>query len=195
MSWRTCEREYDILEFDDTSILLLCPRLGSGEIVSFYSALVLAANAGSEAPSSDAVLSLCQELGLVDPKRANFEFGNLADDIINLFADPAANAMNERFFSPDSVSFATAVDIQTPEGDFEGPGWCIRIHGYGYFYPWEPAEIRARAIQSPKLLRLREAVAERFGGCFVMPAADEPLLRERSVDGDEGWVWFFSESL
>ena len=163
--------------------------------MSFYSALVLAANDGVRPPSPAVARSLLDELGLLDPANADAEFGNLAGDITGLFADEVARAGNDRFFCPDSIGFAPEIEINAPDGDFEGPGWCVQIHGNGYFFPWDAPVLRERVVRSPKLLQLRQSVGERFGGRFVFPKSDESLLRERWIDGEDGWMWFASESM
>jgi hypothetical protein len=163
--------------------------------MSFYSALVLAANAGARAPSPHAVQALFLELGLLDPAKAGEPFGNLAGDVTDLFADEGARAANDRFFCPDSLSFDAGVEIEWADGDYAGAGCSVRIHGNGYFFPWAVADLRDRAIRSPKLRRLRQAVQERFGGSFAFPPAEESALRQRCIDGENGWVWFASESL
>jgi hypothetical protein len=161
--------------------------------MSFYSALVLAANDGAPLETAD-VLALCAELGLLERERADQEFGNLADDITALFDDAMAKAQNPQFFCPDSISFAAQLQVLAFEDDYAGIGWCIRIHGNGYFYPWERDVLCERVVRSPKLLRLRHMVSSRFGGRFVFPTSAEPFLRERWIDGDDGWMWFACES-
>jgi len=163
--------------------------------MSFYSALVLAANDGVRPPSPAAASCLLDELGLLDRANADAELGNLASDITDLFADEAAKAENDRFFCPDSIEFAASVEIDAPDGAFEGSGCCVRIHGNGYLFPWDATTLRDRVTRSPKLLRLRQVVGELFGGRFVFPAADDSLLRLRWIDGEEGWMWFASESM
>ncbi len=162
--------------------------------MSFYSSLVLAANDGVP-PTPAAVRSLLDELGLLDPCRDGDEFGNLAGHVTALFADPAALAENPRFFCPDSVGVRQEVQVLSDDGGYTGPGWCVNIHGNGLFFPWEPADLRDRAVRSPALARLRAAVEERFGGRFVFPSADEEFLRSRLIDGAGGWAWFASESV
>jgi hypothetical protein len=163
--------------------------------MSFYSALVLAANDGVQPPTPEAVRSLLGELGLLDPQHADDRFGNLAAHVTDLFRDPAARAENDRFFCPDSIGLKAEVEVQSPDDDYTGPGWCVTVHGNGYFFPWERADLRDRVVRSPALARLREAVEERFGGRFVFPPADEELLRARLIDGAGGWAWFASESI
>src|SRR5262245_795374 len=108
--------------------------------MSFYSALVLAANDGVP-PTPDSVRSLLGDLGLLDPRFANDEFGNLADHVANLFDDPAARAENDRFFCPDSIGLWSEIEVQSPDGDYVGPGWCVRVHGNGYFFPWDLTDL------------------------------------------------------
>jgi hypothetical protein len=163
--------------------------------MSFYSALVLAANDGIRKPSREAIQSLLGELGLFEPGRFDDEFGNLAHEVIGLFADEEARAANDDFFRPDSISYSNEIEIQAPDGDFTAQGCSLQIHGYGYFWPWDMGTLRARVVHTPKLQRLRQAVQERYGGRFVFPAAEESMLRERWIDGDSGWLWFSSESL
>src|SRR5262249_23910127 len=131
----------------------------------------------------------------LDRTNADAEFGNLAGDITDLFADEAARAENDRFFSPDSIAFTLEIEIHGSEGDFEGPGCCVRIHSNGYLFPWDSSMLRERVVRSPKLLPLRQAVRERFGGRFVVPKSDEALLPERWIDGEDEWMWFASESI
>jgi hypothetical protein len=167
----------------------------AGGEMSFYSSLVLAANEGVRPPTPEAIRSLLGELGLLDPRSADDEFGNLAAHVADLFRDPAAHAENDHFFCPDSVGLLAEVTVQSPDGDYTGPGWCVTVHGNGYFFPWELADLRGHAIRSPALARLRDAVEARFGGRFVFPPADEELLRARLIDWAGGWAWFASESV
>src|SRR5690242_5178895 len=104
--------------------------------MSFYSALVLAANEGARVPSAEEVQALFGELELLERTRAGDSFGNLARDITALFKDPAAMAVNPSFFCPDSISFHTELEVYGPDVDYTGPGCCVCIHGNGYFYPW-----------------------------------------------------------
>src|SRR5687767_7319779 len=119
--------------------------------MSFYSALVLAANEGVRVPSVKEIDGLFRKLGLVK-HHATDTIGNLADDIRGLFNDPAAMAENDRFFQPDSISFDAGIHIEGPDGDYQGPGWCISIHGNGYLFPWEIETLGERVVRTPKLL-------------------------------------------
>lgn len=163
--------------------------------MSFYSSLVLAANNGVQPPTPAGLRSLLGDLGLLDPQHADAEFGNLAAHVTDLFRDPAARAENDRFFCPDSIGLLAEVEVMSPDGDYTGPGWCVTIHGNGYFFPWELSDLRDRVVRSPALSRLWAAVEEQFGGRFVFPAADEELLRSRLIGGSGGWAWFASESM
>lgn len=163
--------------------------------MSFYSSIVLAANEGVRPPTLEAAHALLGELGLLDPRKANDEFGNLADQVTALFRDPGALAENDRFFGPDSIRLSEGIEVLSPYGDYTGPGWSVVIHGNGYFFPWGLSELRDRAVRSPALARLRAAVEERFGGRFVFPPADAELLRARLIDTAGGWAWFASESM
>ncbi len=60
---------------------------------------------------------------------------------------------------------------------------------------WELQDLRERVVCTPKLLSLRQLLQDRYSGQFVFPKEDESLLRERWVDGEEGWTWFMDESL
>jgi len=163
--------------------------------MGFYSSLILAANEGVRVPSAEEVQVLFAELGLIEPERASLQFGNLADEIIALFKDEEARKVNESFFCPDTISFHDKIEISDPDDDYDGKGWCFSIHGQGYFFPWDRDAIRSRVLQTPKLTRLREVLAERFGGRFVFPRKKEALLSKRLIDGTDGWGWFTSESM
>jgi hypothetical protein len=156
--------------------------------MSFYSALVLAANDAVREPSSEEVQSLLRELGLLN------ESGRLAKDVIELFSDADARKTNNQFFCPDDISFYTEIEIPTEDDVFIDTGMCLRFHGYGYRWPWTADDLRKRVTQTPKLIRLRQMVKQRFSGRFVFRDGHEAALRERWIDGDEGWMWFISES-
>jgi hypothetical protein len=155
--------------------------------MSFYSALVLAANAGLRDPSRHEILELFEELALFDSKKTKDEFGNLANDISELFLDEEAKRQNIHFFCPDSICFATKIEIHGPDGDFIGDGGSIRIHGNGYLFPWNLQALRDRVIRTPKLQCLRHEVQKRFGGRFVFTTQDDPMLSGRWIDGNNGW--------
>lgn len=163
--------------------------------MSAYSALILAANQGVRPPTPEEARALFLEVGVLDLHNADEEFGNLATQVGELFDDADARSQNDGFFAPDTISLASDIDLLAPDGDYSGPGWCVRIHGNGYFFPWTLAEVGERATRSPILTRLREAVEARFGGRFVFPTADEEFLRERLIEHAGGWAWFGSESL
>ena len=119
--------------------------------MSFYSALVLAANDGVRPPTPAAVRSLLGDLGLLDPRFADDEFGNLADHVTALFGDPAARAENDRFFCPDSIGLRSEVEVQSPDGDYVGPGWCITVHGKRrLFLPVGVADLRDHCGSVPR---------------------------------------------
>ncbi|MBX9623111.1 MAG: hypothetical protein K2X82_04785 [Gemmataceae bacterium] len=179
--------------------------------MSFYSSLVLAANDGVRRPSGEEVTAVLAECGLHGPQYGQWGFedppnpgtemawGGLADHISDLFSDPAAAAENDRFFTPDTVGYyagAEGVQVHSPDGDYIGPGWSINISGYGYFFPWEFADLRDRALRTHALARLKATVQERFGGRFVLPPGEDgDLLRSRLIDGVDGWLWFACESM
>ena len=163
--------------------------------MSFYSALVLAANDGVREASPDALRLLFRELGLLVPAPPEHGFGNLADDITALFEDPQAKAENRYFFCPDTIDFFAGVEVEGPDEYYAGPGWSIRVHGNGFLFPWDLNVVRERVVCSPKLVALRRALQDRLGGRFAFPPQDEGFLRERLIDGAGGWVWFASESV
>ncbi len=162
--------------------------------MSAYSALVLAANDGLRGPTHDQARALFEELGLLDPVNRDDDFGNLAGDITALFDDAAARVENDRFFVPDSICLASKVELLGPDEEYRGAGCCVRIHGNGYFFPWDAAKLRSRVLSAPKLVRLRAALLERFGGRFRLPKKRAELY-ERLLDDGGGWLWFASESL
>ena len=159
-----------------------------------YSALVLAANSGLRSIAPETVRSVCEDLGLISPSMRGAEFGNLAKDISSLFDDSAARKENERFFCPDSICWRTEIEIQSIDGDYDGKGYCISIHGNGYFFPWTADQLRARVLSHPKLTRFREEMQSLFGGRFRMPWFSK-TPSSRAIEGEGGWVWFMSESL
>ena len=159
-----------------------------------YSALVLAANRALRPIKPEEVRTLCEDLGLIAPSKRHLEFGNLSPDITGLFRDSAARQENEWFFCPDSIGWRTRIHVLSPEDDYESAGYCIRIHGNGYFFPWGPDELRSRVVSHPKLVRLRDELQSRFRGRFRMPWWSKKL-RCRLIAGEGGWAWFMSESL
>jgi hypothetical protein len=163
--------------------------------MSFYSSLVLAANEGVRPPKPGEVRELLAGLSLIDPQDPGADDFTVADSVGALFRDPAARAENDRFLFPSGIGMQAGVEVMTPDGTYEGPGWCVQVHGYGYFFPWELSDLRDRAIRSPILSGLRAAIASNFGGRFVFPAADEKVLRSRLIDGAGGWVWLASEDV
>ena len=166
--------------------------------MSFYSALVLAANTELRDPTPEKARALFGQLGLLRPDAPDYglEHGldNLAADITALFDDRAAQDQNKHFFTPDSIGLFEAVEVTGPDCDYTGKGWSVRIHGNGYLFPWDLDAVRARVIATPKLARLRIAMREQFGGRFRWPLRGR-TLRDRLIDGESGWVWFMSESL
>ena len=166
--------------------------------MSFYSALILAANEGIQVPSPEAVRLILTEVGMVEPSDGeDDEFGNLTAHVKDLFRDPAAQAENDRFFRPDSIGLSEGVEVSSPEGDelYDGPGWSIHLHGQGYLWPWDLATLRDRVARTPALVRLRSAVEAEFGGRFVFPPTERAFLRSRLVDDSGRWLWFASESM
>jgi hypothetical protein len=171
------------------------PAFGNREnAVGAYSALVLAANSGLRSINPEKVRSLCEDLELIAPARRSVEYGNLAADISGLFDDSAAREENEWFFCPDSICCRDEIQILSYDGHYAGVGYCIRIHGNGYFFPWTADQLRARVLSHAKLVRLREELRARFGGRFRMPWFSKNL-KSRVIDAEGGWVWFMSESL
>ena len=162
--------------------------------MAIYSCLVLAANVEVRPPSPSAFRTLLSALNLLDGESTKEDHGNLADHVGALFHDAEARAENDRFFFPNGIGHLEELEIQSPEGDYFGPGWCIDIHGWGYFYPWSLADLRDRVTNSPSLVRLKQAVEREYGGWFVFPTADEKLLRSRLIDASGEWAWFASES-
>jgi hypothetical protein len=162
-------------------------------MMSFISAIVLAANRGVR-PSRAEIQTLFVDVGLLHSEHGDAEYSNLASDISDLFADAAAIGENDRFFCPDSIGYFESIEIFAENGVFEEPGWAIHIHGNGYFFPWSLDMLRHRIASSAKLCQLRKEVNIRFGGQFVFPEVDG-FIRERWIDGENGWVWFASESM
>lgn len=166
--------------------------------MSFYSAIVLAANTELRDPTPENARDLFNQLGLVrsDAPEYGLEHGldNLAVDITALFDDRDALDQNRHFFAPDSISFREGVEVEGPDCAYTGKGWQVRIHGNGYLFPWDLDAVRSRVTSTPKLARLRIAMHERFGGQFRWPFRKR-ALRDRLIDGESGWVWFMSESL
>ena len=162
--------------------------------MSIYSALVLAANEGVEPISPHDFRNLLNGLSLIHPEATDDDWGNLADNVVDLFRDAEAQTANDRFFRPQSISLMEPVEIHAPDGDYSGPGWCVQIHGYGYFFPWELSDLQKRVVNTPALLALQTAVEQRFGGRFTFPETDESRLRARLIDGKGAWTWFASES-
>jgi hypothetical protein len=162
--------------------------------MSFYSGLDLTANRVERIPSKDDFVEMCKDIGLL---RANAEsdFCNLAEDVMALFDDTEARAANNRFFSPDSISFNTSIQILSNEGQYEGDGYYISIHGNGYFFPWTQADLQRRVLSHPKLISLRDAVQSTWGGHFKFPLRGRKFLRSRMAGDGSGWVWFMSESM
>lgn len=166
--------------------------------MSFYSSLVLAANTDVRIPSEQGMRTLLFNLGILKRDDPNDQFGDLADDITDLFRDQSALNENPHFFCPDSVAFGAEIDICAPEAEepYTGTGYSVRLHGNGYFYPWTAADVRERAIRTPKLQRLRQVLQAQLGGRFVIPREHEAVLREAWLEGsDEGWMWFGCESV
>lgn len=164
----------------------------------FYSALVLAANTELRNPTPERARVLFDQLGLIRPDAPDYgvEHGldNLAADITALLEDHAAQNENKNFFAPDSIGLYEKVEVQGQDCGYTGKRWSVRIHGNGYLFPWDLGTVRARIIANAKLERLRIAMREQFGGQFRWPFRRR-ALRERLIDGEDGWVWFMSESL
>lgn len=161
--------------------------------MSFYSSLILAANDGVATVAKSEVIKLLANLGLTVPG-VDDDFNNLAEDVCNLFSDESARAENERFFCPDSISFEDKIAIYSLQDDgYDGPGVCVEIHGYGYFYPWINSKIH-RVVQAQKLSQLREALSQCFGGRFVIPSAQHDYLQSRLIGDNKNWTWFISET-
>ncbi len=163
--------------------------------MSFYSSLVLAANTGVRNISPASERSLCRKVELLRSDGNDLEIGNLAEDEVILFNDAHALHENSHFFCPDTISFHESVEIDAYDGEYSGFGWSITIHGNGYFFPWDAATIRERVIRNIKLQNFKHFVEAEFGGFFTFPDSDLIFLRERWVDGTDGWIWFISESM
>ncbi|MFO0796948.1 MAG: hypothetical protein U0804_05685 [Gemmataceae bacterium] len=164
--------------------------------MSFYSSLVLAANADVRAPQLGEVRDLLAGLGLIDAADSGPQDFSASDAVAALFRDAQARAENNRFFFPSAFSLSPDIEVNGPDDLYTGPGWSLHLHGNGYFYPWGLTELRDRVVRSPVLVGLRAAMAARFGGRFVFPTAGSELLRPRVIDGDDsGWVWLPSEDV
>jgi hypothetical protein len=159
-----------------------------------YSALVLAANRGVRRLKPKDLNALCEELELIPPDRRHLEFDNLSRDITALFRDDEARKENEWFFCPDSICAMRNIQIMSPEEDYDYAGYCVRIHGNGYLFPWGVEELRSRVVSHPKLVRLRDELQSRFGGRFQVPWWKK-MAHSRVIAGEGGWMWFVSESL
>ena len=162
--------------------------------MSFYSALVLAANHEVTPPTPGQVAAVLAELRLIKPNPYGFDHDNLADDVSDLFNDPEACAENRRFFAPDSISFDDHIEVEGPDCAYAGAGWAVRIHGNGYLFPWEISDVRSRVLTNEKLKALRATLNRDFGGTFRLPSG-VPELRDRVIDGEDGWTWLLHESL
>lgn len=157
--------------------------------MSFYSSLDMVANRVDRVPTSAEVFALLDATGVRD-----LATGHLAPDLAAVFHDEQARAENNRFFRPGELGFAEQIEVIWWDGSYQGPGYSISISGYGYFFPWELADIRDRFLALPKLVRFREKVNERFGGGFTFPDDLEDPLHERLLSDQSGWVWFGTES-
>ena len=163
--------------------------------MSFYSSLTLAANSGVKNFAADKVRVIFDKCELLNQTRGELEIGNLAVDITGLFDDPDAIRENPHFFCPDTISIGESVEISAIDGEYACVGWCVTIHGNGYFFPWNVATIRERVIQTSKLQNLQRLIETQFGGQFSFPESERHFLTDRRVHGRDGWVWFISESM
>jgi hypothetical protein len=142
------------------------------------------------------VYTLLEDLGLCEPDYSLTDGGNPTKLLADLFADPAARQENDRFFRPSSISFDQTIQLALPDDEFECDGWSISVFGYGYFFPWEQADLRRRFARHPAMLALRAALQHSFGGVFILPPSDiGNSLRKYVIDGEGGWTWFIYESL
>lgn len=163
--------------------------------MSFYSSLCLVANTGVRRPAPDEISRLFAQTGVVEPSRAQNEFGNLADDLIAFFTSHRAQEQNERFFTPDSLSFRNDIQIMDTEGEYTGKGWTLSIHGNGYFYPLTPRDMDA-FVRLPKIVRLQTELETLLGGRFRPPLLKgRGTLARTAINDQGGWRWFGSQSM
>lgn len=172
-------------------------ELGSlgGNIMGFYSSLSLVANVGVRAPAKEEVFQLFTDTRVLEPSRSQNEFYNLADDLIAFFTKHEAKMKNDRFFTPDTISFRMEIQILDPDGDYEAEGFMISIHGNGYFYPLTHNDF-VPFLANPKLTALKTEVQHRFGGRFRQPILmGRKVLQRALIDSSGDWCWFGSQSL
>jgi hypothetical protein len=114
--------------------------------MSFYSALVLAANTELRSPTPEKARSLFEDLGLLRPDVPEYgvEHGldNLATYIAALFDDRAAQNANNHFFTPDSIGLFEGVQVEGPDCGYTGKdGRCafmeMAISSRGISTPFE----------------------------------------------------------
>ena len=163
--------------------------------MSFYSSLCLVANTGVRSPTQQEVFDLFMELSVLEPSRANNEFYNLADDIIAYFTSHDGQKTNDRFFTPDTISFRPEIQIMDLDGLYEGRGFTLSLHGNGYFHPLAPLDF-LKFLQSSKMSALKTEVQRRFGGRFRRPVfKGRNILNRTIIDGSGDWHWFGSQSM
>jgi hypothetical protein len=160
-----------------------------------YSSLCLVANTGFRIPDPAELHTLFAETGLLNPARADKEFGNLTPEFWNYFDTLPERAQNDWLFRPDGISGHNRVEIHDPEGSYERPGFAISISGQGYFWPLSMEDLR-QIVHQPKLRQLATEVAVRFGGEFLMPRFRGKKILERTlIDRSGPWFWFGSQTM
>ena len=177
-------------------------KLGIDLQMSFYSELVFFADTdvdGLDAMSAREIL-VDGEL-LADPDEEESEL--LAMDIRRIFDDDAAQAANEGFFHPDSITYGNEAELFPEESDDEDDegepiyltGHVFSIHGYGFFYPWSRAELAERVVSHPKIQRMMTLVQQRAGGRCSESVRRNPGLVNLMVHETGDWVWIGSENV
>lgn len=163
--------------------------------MSFYSAIRLVANKGFRSPSTEELRKLFTETGLLNPKRADREFGNLTPEFWTHFDQLPERAQNDSLFRPETISGRDRIEIHDIDGGYTGPGYTISISGSGYFWPLVTSDLR-QIVNHPKLRLLASEAANRFGGKFVRPRFRGKRIFDRTlIDGSGPWFWFGSQSL
>ncbi|MCS7467182.1 hypothetical protein NZK35_11060 [Stieleria sp. ICT_E10.1] len=170
--------------------------------MSFYSELVFFADtevSELDAASARRILIDCELLA--DP--ADEENETLALDIRSIFDDDAAQAANEEFFHPDSITYGNEAELFPEESDDEDDegepiylaGHVFSIHGYGYFHPWSRADLADRVLSHPKIQRMMSLVKERARGRCSDPVRKNQAVVNLMVDNSGDWVWIGSENV
>jgi hypothetical protein len=162
--------------------------------MAFFSYLTLAANRDYRAPSRDELNALFDAAGVSKPTEYSHGGYNLHADIWAIFDDPTAQQKNDRFFCPDTIAGNPKIKVTDFDGEYEGPGYSIRISGNGYFFPWSNEDLRQRVLSHPKLVKLAALVQQTFGGHFERPNDDSELWDRMIIDTSTGWAWLRHES-